>query len=78
MEEYEKNRRSQIATRRSIMDYGMGVVFFGLGIAFLLNEKMNLFILGREPSKLDYLIGTLFTLYGIWRFYRGYKKNYFR
>ena len=78
IEEYEKKRRGEIAGRRSLMDYGMGIIFFALGVAFLLNEILDINILGREPSKIDYLIGSLFVLYGIWRLYRGYKKNYFR
>jgi hypothetical protein len=77
IEEYEKNRKKQVGNMRSIMDYTMGIVFFCIGLYFLLYQQLNLNFLNREPSVLDYFIGGLFLLYGIWRFYRGYKKNYF-
>jgi len=77
IEEYENKRQKQVGSMRSIMDYTMGIVFFCIGLYFLLYQKLNLNFLNREPSVLDYFIGGLFLLYGIWRFYRGYKKNYF-
>jgi len=77
IEEYENKRKKQVGSMRSIMDYTMGIVFFCIGLYFLLYQKLNLNFLNREPSVLDYFIGGLFLLYGIWRFYRGYKKNYF-
>jgi threonine/homoserine/homoserine lactone efflux protein len=76
-EEYEKQRRKQVNSMRSIMDYTMGIIFFGLGMYFLLYEKLGMNFLNRKPSTIDYLIGGLFVLYGGWRIYRGYKKNYF-
>ncbi|NTS42710.1 C4-dicarboxylate ABC transporter [Flavisolibacter sp. BT320] len=56
----------------------MGSVFLLLGIYFLVYEKLGLKLLDREPSSIDYFIGAMFVLYGCWRIYRGYKKNYFR
>jgi len=60
------------------MDYGMGIILVLIGSWFLVYEKMNINFFRREPSSIDYFIGGLFVLYGIWRIYRGYKKNYFR
>jgi threonine/homoserine/homoserine lactone efflux protein len=77
IEEYEKNRKKQVGGMRSIMDYTMGIVFFCIGLYFILYQHVGLNLLGRTPSVLDYFIGGLFLLYGVWRFYRGYKKNYF-
>ncbi len=56
----------------------MGVFWILLGLAFLLRKKFNVIIAGREPDWTDILAGGLFVAYGIWRLYRGYKKNYFR
>jgi hypothetical protein len=78
IEEYEKNRRRQVSNMRSIMDYGMGTLFFLLGLYFLLYQQLGFNFLNRNPSSTDYLIGGLFVLYGAWRIYRGYKKNYFK
>lgn len=63
---------------RSVMDYAMGIVFFCVGVFFIVYRHFGLRILGKEPSVLDYFIGGLFLIYGGWRIYRGYKKNYFR
>jgi hypothetical protein len=77
-EEYENQRRRQESLRRSIADYGMGIFFVLMGIFFLVYDALGINFLNREPSSIDYLIGGLFVLYGSWRIYRGYKKNYFR
>jgi hypothetical protein len=63
---------------RSMVDYIMGAVFFLLGIYFLVYNQFGWKLLDREPSSIDYFIGGLFVLYGSWRIYRGYKKNYYR
>ena len=76
--EYEQQRRKQVSTMRSVMDYGMGFVFFLIGVYFLTYAKLGLNIFPRKPSPVDYLIGVLFFAYGAWRMYRGYKKNYFK
>lgn len=61
--------------RRSIMDYGMGAIIFCLGIFFLLAPKLGV-VFGVEDM-FRYLFAGLCILYGLFRVYRGYKKNYF-
>ncbi|HUQ96397.1 MAG TPA: hypothetical protein VM010_01945 [Chitinophagaceae bacterium] len=78
VEEYENQKRRQVSNMRSIMDYVMGFLFFGIGIYFLTYQKLGINIFRRQPSPVDYLIGGLFVAYGLWRMYRGYQKNYFR
>lgn len=78
IEEYEKGRRKQVSLMRSILDYGMGVLFLLIGLYFLLYETFDMNIFRQKPSVMDKAIGALFVVYGIWRIYRGYKKNYFR
>ncbi|HWJ29835.1 MAG TPA: hypothetical protein VNS32_25070 [Flavisolibacter sp.] len=78
LEEYQDQQRKQIARMRSVMDYTMGVLLVIIGIYFLVYNKLKLNVFNRAPSSIDYLIGGLFILYGSWRIYRGYKKNYFR
>ena len=77
-DEYEQQRRKQVIGMRSVADYGMGFVFFLIGVYFLTYAKLGLNIFPRKPSPVDYLIGILFVAYGAWRMYRGYKKNYFK
>lgn len=78
VEDYEKNKRRQIGNMRSVADYGMGTLFLIIGLYLLLYRQLGINILNREPSSTDYLFGGLFTVYGAWRIYRGYKKNYFK
>ncbi|HEV7331752.1 MAG TPA: hypothetical protein VGN63_12005 [Flavisolibacter sp.] len=78
IEEFQEKQRKQRSKVRSTVDYSMGSVFLLLGIYFLVYEKLGLTLLDREPSSIDYFIGVMFVLYGGWRIYRGYKKNYFR
>lgn len=78
VEDYEKQRRRQVSNMRSIMDYVMGFLFFCIGVYFLTYKQLGINVFRRQPSSVDYLIGILFILYGGWRMYRGYKKNYFR
>lgn len=80
-EEYEKKRRKQISTMKSMMDYVMGFVIVLIGLFFVFRSKLgNLPIndsLG-EPDMLEKIFGGISILYGGWRIYRGYQKKYFR
>lgn len=78
IEEYQENQRKKVARMRSMMDYVMGFVILLIGFYFLFYEALHINIFNRQPSYLDKLIGGLFILYGIWRMYRGYKKDYYR
>ena len=57
------------------MDYGMGVIYFALGGFFLLSKQFGI-VLGFPPAPFSYFFGGLCILYGAFRFYRGYRKNY--
>lgn len=57
------------------MDYGMGIIIFCLGIFFLLAPKLG--VVFQIEDLFRYLFGGLCMLYGLFRVYRGYKKNYF-
>ena len=79
IEDFQERQRQQGARMRSVMDYVMGTVFCLIGLYFMFYQTLGIkMILNREPSNMDYIIGGLFILYGSWRIYRGYKKNYYR
>ncbi|WP_121352172.1 hypothetical protein [Flavisolibacter nicotianae] len=78
IEDFQDKHRKQRTRMRSVVDYTMGTVFLLLGVYFLIYEKLGWKLLNREPSSIDYLIGLLFVVYGGWRIYRGYKKDYYR
>jgi hypothetical protein len=78
IEDFQNKQRQQGSKIRSIMDYTMGIIFFFLGLFFLLYRQFGMRILDREPTNIDYVIGVIFIAYGSWRMYRGYKKNYYQ
>ncbi|MBS1947170.1 MAG: hypothetical protein JST47_05340 [Bacteroidetes bacterium] len=60
---------------RAIMDYGMGVLIFFMGVFFLLSERIGFSF--NVANSYRYFFAGLCMLYGGFRIYRGYKKNYF-
>ena len=78
LEDYHKEQRKKTARMRSIMDYTMGILILFIGFYFLFYEQLGLNVFRRQPTIIDKFIGGLFILYGIWRIYRGYKKDYYR
>jgi threonine/homoserine/homoserine lactone efflux protein len=79
IEEYEKQKRKRLALRKSIMDYAIGVLITGMGVFFLSRQNFKLqFNEDYPPNNMDKVFGVICLLYGGWRIYRGYKKNYFR
>jgi uncharacterized membrane protein len=68
-------RTKRYSMRRSIMDFGMGVLIICLGIFFLIASRLGVSF--NIDDLFRYLFGGLCILYGIFRVYRGYKKNYF-
>jgi len=71
----DRTRKKAYELRRAILDYGMGVVIFILGIVILLAPKLGITVNLDEP--LRYAMGGLFLLYGGFRIYRGRQKNYY-
>lgn len=69
IDEYEKRKRKQISLMRSLLDYGLGIGIIAGGILLFIRYKSDLTLR---------LFGVACVLYGCWRIYRGYKKNYFQ
>jgi hypothetical protein len=69
------NRRRGYSLRRSIMDYGMGVIIAVIGLVIILAPFLRLPLHMEALNR--YLLGGLFLLYGGFRIYRGTQKDYF-
>jgi hypothetical protein len=78
LEEYEKKRRKQVSFMRSMMDYVMGIVMVGLGALFFFHDKLKIPINEKWSPNVVKTLGVIVVLYGAWRLYKGYKKNYFQ
>ncbi|MBZ5859479.1 hypothetical protein [Flavihumibacter profundi] len=74
-QESPDNRRKQYSLMRSILDYGMGGIILLFGFFFLFAEKLG-FYFDLEPL-FKYFFSFLCIIYGAWRIYRGYQKNYY-
>jgi hypothetical protein len=82
LEEFENNhlnnREKSIVRMRSITNYVMGFLIIAAGFAFLfppasIQDKIDLY----DPTMIK-IMAILCFIYGFFRLYRGYKKNYFR
>mgnify|MGYP003577190834 CR=1 FL=1 len=75
--DYDDKKMRAYANRRAIMDYGMGILYLAAG-GFLTFANQLGYELEVLPAPFSYVFGGLLLIYGVFRIYRGYKKNYFR
>jgi hypothetical protein len=82
LEEFEKDQMNEkdkgYIRMRSIMDYGMGVLWTGMGIFLIFIKKFSTGLELRYDSTTLGTFGAICFLYGLFRIYRGYKKNYLK
>ncbi len=80
LEEFEDNtdpKTKRYILMKSIMDLGMGLIYIGVGFVILFAKKIGLnneFV----ESTLGKIFAGLVMLYGLWRVYRGIKKDYLK
>ena len=70
----EKEKRYQ--HMRSIMDYSMGVLWMAMGVFLLFPGKFSNRFEEYNNSMMKIFAGVC-IVYGLFRIYRGYKKNYY-
>ena len=71
-----EKRTSNYVLMRSVMDYGMGLVIFCFGIFFAIAPRLGIDF-NVEPF-FRYFFAGMCIVYGGWRMYRGYQKNYYQ
>ncbi|MGC4102256.1 hypothetical protein [Ferruginibacter sp.] len=82
LEEFEReqmsDREKHLVRMKSITNYTMGVFFIGVGFFFMFPiQSTQNFISKYDPTAIK-LFAVICWIYGLFRLYRGYKKNYFR
>jgi hypothetical protein len=81
LEEFERqdpNRRDKgYILMRSVMDYGMGVLFIAMGFFFIFAKKVSIDFARFDDPWIKGL-GVVTIIYGLFRIYRGYQKKYLR
>ena len=82
LEEFEKeqlNEREKGYVRmRSMMDIGMGLLWMGMGVFLVFIKKFSPDLAVQYDSTLFKIFGGVCIVYGLFRIYRGIKKNYLR
>lgn len=82
LEEFEKNQLSEkdkgYIRMRSIMDFGMGVLWTAMGVFLIFIKSFNTGLETRYDDSTLKVFGGICLLYGLFRIYRGYKKNYLK
>ena len=82
LEEYEKEQLSAKDTgyirMRSIMDLGMGFLWTAMGVFLVFVKYFNTGLETRYDDTTLRIFGFICFIYGIFRIYRGIKKNYLK
>ncbi len=83
LEEFEKEQLSDrdkgYIRMRSMMDFGMGTLWAAMGFFLIFYlKKVNPSIVEQFGSGAFKAFGVLCIIYGLFRIWRGYKKNYYR
>ncbi|HMU09099.1 MAG TPA: hypothetical protein PKC54_03780 [Ferruginibacter sp.] len=82
LEEFEKEQLSERDKRyirmKSIMDIGMGILWSGMGIFLLFIKKFNPDLALQYDENILMIFGGVCVVYGLFRVYRGIRKNYLR
>jgi len=82
LEEFEREQLSErekgYIRMRSITNYGMGVFMILTGLFFMFPVKFTERFINQYDPVLIKIFAVICWLYGAFRIYRGYKKNYFR
>lgn len=82
LEEFEEdpltNRQKAYLRTRSIVDYCMGLLWMSMGVFLVFKKYFDVQIAEQFNDFTFKILGGLFIIYGIFRMYRAYKKNYYR
>ncbi len=80
LEEFEETidpKTKRYILMKSITDLGMGLIYIAVGFMILFAKKIGLnneFV----ESTLGKIFAGMVMLYGLWRLYRGIKKDYLK
>ena len=76
LQNLREKRNKNYSSMRSLMDFSMGILYLAAA-AFLFFAEQFGFDLENFDKTFRFIFGGLCSLYGFWRIYRGYKKEYF-
>lgn len=73
--EREERRPKNYILMRSMLDFAMGVLYLGVGLFMIFPEKLG-FAMDSFDRTFRFIFGGICVVYGIWRIYRGLRKDY--
>ena len=77
MNDHLEKRQKNYILMRSIRDYGMGILFMSIGFLIFFSKQLFNRVLLEDDPLMRYMVLVLFTLYGGFRIWRGYAKQYY-
>ncbi len=75
-EEAQDPKTKRYIMMKSIMDFGMGFLYIGVGVIIFFSKQFHLYT-AFSDSIVAKIFAGLIIFYGAWRIYRGIKKDYF-
>jgi uncharacterized membrane protein HdeD (DUF308 family) len=76
-EELTKPEKAMVLAK-SITNYVMGILLIGCGLVVFFPPVSMVKIIERYDDLAIKMLGCICIIYGLFRVYRGYMKNYFR
>jgi len=74
--DFQEKKRKWYILRRQLMDFGMGSIYLFMAAVMVFPETLHL-TTDIFDKEFRYLFGGICALYGGWRIFRGFKKDYF-
>lgn len=75
-ERYNRRKRNGWGLLHSVRDIGMGILILAMGVLLFLGERLGLATFTGIDPWMKYLFGIPCLFYGIFRIYRGIKRDY--
>lgn len=73
---FKEKRTKSFSTMRSMLDYTMGFLYLTAAAFLFFAERMGYEMVNFDKT-FRYIFGSICAVYGVWRLYRGYRKDYF-
>jgi len=80
LEEFENTpdaKTKRYVLMKSIMDFGMGIIYLGIGTVIFFSKEFHLSS-NFSDSAVAKIFAVVVVIYGLWRIYRGIKKDYYK
>lgn len=73
-ENWNQREKKRFSGFQVLYDYTMGFLWLCVGLFFLFSKKLGIELMKSDPL-IDNIFGLVGIAYGIFRLYRGYKKQ---